>query len=68
MGGGRGARNNRARTHRVHGSETTTHLRRAPDRTEKEQEMNDTTQSAEDLAILESTWVCVAACAIAPGV
>jgi hypothetical protein len=39
--------------HPVHSTGTTTHLQRTPDRTEKEQEMNDTTQSAEDLAILE---------------
>jgi hypothetical protein len=37
----------------VHGTETTTHLQRTPNPTEKEQEMNDATQSAEDLAILE---------------
>jgi hypothetical protein len=37
--------------HRAYGTETTTRLQRTPSRTEKEQEMNDTTQSAEDLAI-----------------
>jgi predicted N-acetyltransferase YhbS len=32
--------------HRVHGTETTTHLQRTPNRTGKEQEMNDTTGAA----------------------
>src|ERR1700754_321117 len=38
---------------RVHGTETTTHRQRTPNRTEKEQKMNETKQSTEDLAILE---------------
>ena len=39
--------------HRVDGTETTTHPQRTPNRTEKEQDMNDTKQSTEDLAVLE---------------
>jgi hypothetical protein len=44
---------NLARRHRVHGTETTTHLQRTPNHTEKDNKMNDTKQSTEDLAILE---------------
>jgi ketosteroid isomerase-like protein len=43
----------RADQHRAYGSKTTTHLRRTPNLTKKEQEMNDAKKSAEDLAILE---------------